>query len=54
MILQFRETVLEELDNFKRNDTKTLKLEFTRIVDKLSAEHTLQDWIPLGKIKTVF
>ena len=46
-------TVLEELDNFKRgNDTKNFEArEFTRIVDKLSAEHTLQDWIPLGKGK---
>lgn len=44
-------TVLEELDNFKRgNDTKNFEArEFTRIVDKLSAENTLQDWIPLGK-----
>lgn len=46
-------TVLEELDNFKRgNDTKNFEArEFTRIVDKLSATHTLQDWIPLGKGK---
>lgn len=46
-------TVLEELDNFKRgNDTKNFEArEFTRIVDKLSAEHTLQDWIPLGPTK---
>ncbi len=46
-------TVLEELDNFKRgNDTKNFEArEFTRIVDKLSSEHTLQDWIPLGKGK---
>ena len=44
-------TVLEELDNFKRgNDTKNFEArEFTRIVDKLSEDHTLQDWIPLGK-----
>jgi len=44
-------TVLEELDNFKRgNDTKNFEArEFTRIVDKLSAENTLQDWIPLDK-----
>tara|TARA_B100001109_G_scaffold251662_1_gene246470 strand:+ start:3275 stop:4612 length:1338 start_codon:yes stop_codon:yes gene_type:complete len=44
-------TVLEELDNFKRgNDTKNFEArEFTRIVDKLSLEHTLQDWIPLDK-----
>ena len=46
-------TVLEELDNFKRgNDTKNFEArEFVRIVDKLSAEHTLQDWIPLGNGK---
>lgn len=46
-------TVLEELDNFKRgNDTKNFEArEFTRLVDKLSADHTLQDWIPLGKGK---
>lgn len=46
-------TVLEELDNFKRgNDTKNFEArEFTRIVDKLSADHTLQDWIPLQNKK---
>lgn len=46
-------TVLEELDGFKRgNDTKNFEArEFTRIVDKLSEDHTLQDWIPLGKGK---
>jgi PhoH-like ATPase len=44
-------TVLEELDNFKRgNDTKNFEArEFTRLVDKLSKDHTLQDWIPLGE-----
>lgn len=49
-------TVLEELDNFKKgNDTKNFEArEFTRIVDKLSEEHTLQDWIPLGKDKKSF
>lgn len=49
-------TVLEELDNFKRgNDTKNFEArEFTRIVDKLSAQHTLQDWIPLGNKKKSF
>lgn len=42
-------TVLEELDNFKRgNDTKNFEArEFTRLVDKLSENHTLQEWIPL-------
>jgi len=46
-------TVLEELDNFKRgNDTKNFEArEFTRLVDKLSENHTLQEWIPLGKGK---
>jgi len=54
-------TVLEELDNFKRgNDTKNFEArEFTRLVDKLSAEHTLQEWIPLqnkkkGRFKIIF
>lgn len=49
-------TVLEELDNFKKgNDTKNFEArEFTRIVDKLSADHTLQDWIPLGENKGSF
>ncbi len=46
-------TVLEELDNFKRgNDTKNFEArEFTRLVDKLSESHTLQDWIPIGNSK---
>jgi len=46
-------TVLEELDNFKRgNDTKNFEArEFTRLVDKLSADHTLQEWIPLNNKK---
>lgn len=46
-------TVLEELDNFKRgNDIKNFEArEFTRILDKLSANYTLQGWIPLGKGK---
>ena len=50
-------TVLEELDNFKRgNDTKNYEArEFIRIIDKLSAVHTLQEWIPLeGKDKGRF
>ncbi len=49
-------TVLEELDNFKRgNDTKNFEArEFTRIVDKLSENHTLQEWIPLGNNKKSF
>jgi PhoH-like ATPase len=53
-------TVLEELDNFKRgNDTKNFEArEFIRLIDKLSENHTLQEWIPLegekkGKFKIV-
>lgn len=42
-------TVLEELDNFKRGkDTKNYEArEFIRLIDKLSEDHTLQEWIPL-------
>jgi len=42
-------TVLEELDNFKKgNDIKNFEArEFIRIIDTLSADFTLQDWIPL-------
>ena len=42
-------TVLEELDNFKKgNDTKNFEArEFTRIIDTLSANYTLQEWIPI-------
>ncbi len=50
-------TVLEELDNFKRgNDTKNFEArEFIRIIDKLSGDATLNDWIPLeGKGKGQF
>ena len=54
-------TVLEELDNFKKgNDTKNYEArEFIRILDRLSENHTLQEWIPLegenkGKLKVVF
>lgn len=53
-------TVLEELDNFKKgNDTKNFEARsFIRILDKLSKEHMLQDWIPIngpdkGKFKIV-
>ena len=47
-------TVLEELDNFKKgNDSKNYEArEFTRIIDRLSANYTLQDWIPLDKNKS--
>ncbi len=43
-------TVLEELDNFKKgNDIKNFEArEFIRFIDKLSAEHKLQEWIPLN------
>ncbi len=50
-------TVLEELDNFKKgNDIKNFEArEFIRFIDKLSAEHKLQDWLPLnGKNKGNF
>ena len=42
-------TVLEELDTFKvGNDTKNFEArECIRIIDRLSKEYTLQDWIPL-------
>jgi len=44
-------TVLEELDNFKiGNDTKNFSArEVIRFIDKLSINHSLQEWIPLGK-----
>ncbi len=47
-------TVLEELDNFKKgNETKNFEArEFIRIVDKLSENGSLQDWVQLeGKGK---
>lgn len=50
-------TVLEELDNFKKgNDTKNFAArEFTRYVDRLSGNNTLQDWTPInGKGHGVF
>ncbi|MCJ8166301.1 PhoH family protein [Pontibacter sp. E15-1] len=50
-------TVLEELDNFKKgNDIKNFEArEFIRFIDKLSAEHKLQEWLPLnGKRKGSF
>jgi len=49
--------VLEELDNFKKgNDTKNFEArEFIRLMDKLSKDFMLQDWIPLnGKTKGKF
>ena len=46
-------TVLEELDNFKRgSDSKNYEArEFIRVLDKLSSEHLLQEWIPLEGVK---
>lgn len=43
-------TVLEELDNFKvGNETKNFEArESIRIIDRLSKDFTLQQWIPLG------
>lgn len=42
-------TVLEELDNFKKgNDTKNFQArEFIRLLDTLSGNYILNDWIPL-------
>ena len=42
-------TVLEELDNFKKgNDTKNFEArEFTRIMDALSSNQKLTEWIPI-------
>jgi PhoH-like ATPase len=42
-------TVLEELDNFKKgNDTKNFEArEFIRIMDKMSANHSLTKWIEI-------
>ncbi|MFP4090598.1 MAG: PhoH family protein [Cyclobacteriaceae bacterium] len=50
-------TVLEELDQFKKgSDTRNFEArEFIRMLDQLSADHTLRDWIPLnGKSKGSF
>ncbi len=50
-------TVLEELDQFKKgNDTKNFEArEFTRMLDKLAKDKSLQDWIPLnGKTRGSF
>lgn len=63
-ILNFQEhdvgipiTVLEELDQFKKgNDSKNFEArEFTRLLDKLSKDQMLKDWIPLnGKTRGKF
>lgn len=44
-------TVLEELDNFKKgNDTKNFEArEFIRIMDRLSASHSLTNWIEIDR-----
>lgn len=53
-------TVLEELDQFKKgNDNKNYEArEFIRLIDKLSKNFSLQEWIPLngktrGKFKVI-
>ncbi len=53
-------TVLEEVDNFKKGNESInfAAREFIRLIDKLSGEHSLTDWIPLngptkGKFKVV-
>jgi len=47
-------TVLEELDNFKKgNDTINFEArEFARIIDKLSNDYTLKEWIPISDDET--
>lgn len=52
--------VLEELDNFKKgNDTRNFEARaFIRLIDDISKEHLLTDWLPLngptkGKFKVV-
>ena len=49
-------TVLEELDNFKKgNDNINFEArEFIRIIDKLSLNNTLQDWVPLEETNGQF
>ncbi len=44
-------SVLEELDNFKKgNDIKNFEArEFIRIMDRLSSNSTLQNWIPIDR-----
>ena len=46
-------TVLEELDHFKKgNDTKNFEArEFIRIMDRLSTNNSLQNWIPIDRHK---
>lgn len=44
-------TVLEELDGFKKgNDNKNFEArEFTRLLDKMSADQNILEWIPIDK-----
>ncbi|MBA4303896.1 MAG: ribonuclease [Sphingobacteriaceae bacterium] len=46
-------TVLEELDQFKKgNDSLNFEArEFIRFLDKMSADHSLQDWLSLNSIE---
>jgi len=46
-------TVLEELDHFKKgNETKNFETrEFIRIMDRLSTNNSLQNWIPVDRPK---
>lgn len=46
-------TVLEELDQFKKgNDSLNFEArEFIRFLDKMSADHSLQDWISLNNME---
>ena len=46
-------TVLEELDHFKKgNETKNFETrEFIRIMDRLSTNNSLQNWIPIDRPK---
>ncbi|MCB0430053.1 MAG: PhoH family protein [Flavobacteriales bacterium] len=53
-------TVLEELDNFKKgNSPKNYEArEFIRIIDRISVNYSLQEWIPIdgknkGKVKII-
>lgn len=53
-------TVLEELDEFKKGnqDKNFAAREFIRLIDRLSENHSLQDWIPIegehkGRFKIV-
>jgi PhoH-like ATPase len=53
-------TVLEEIDNFKKGNESInfAAREFIRLIDKLSGEYTLTDWIPIngptrGKFKVI-